>query len=60
MDDILDPILAAREPRKIENVQYLLDDGVARIRFKRPEAANALNLAVLEDLIHALEQLELK
>jgi 2-(1,2-epoxy-1,2-dihydrophenyl)acetyl-CoA isomerase len=32
----------------------LADDGVARLRLNRPEAANAMNLALLEALYHAL------
>ncbi len=42
------------------HIQHRLEDGVLRIQLNRPEASNALNLAALEELGFALDQLELK
>jgi len=42
------------------HIQHRLDDGVLRIQLNRPEASNALNLAALDELAFALDQLELK
>ena len=42
------------------NYQYLIvtvEDGVGIITFHRPEALNALNSAVLNDLDHAVDEL---
>lgn len=60
MDDTLDPIVSVNEPPTLTNIQYTLDNGVARIRINRPQAANALSLATLEELTYVLDQLELK
>ncbi len=48
------------DPANFSHIQQHLEDGVLRIQLNRPDASNALNLAALEELAFALDQLELK
>jgi enoyl-CoA hydratase len=41
-----------------ENIIYQVDEGIATISFNRPKALNALNVALLEDLSQALDEIE--
>ena len=60
MDDALDgPVATRPTPDDYKNITYAVDGDICRITLKRPEANNALNLAMLEELGYAFEQTEL-
>lgn len=59
MDETLDAMSMSQDPPTLEHIQFKVDHDVARITLSRPEAANALSHAALEEVDHALSTLEL-
>jgi cyclohexa-1,5-dienecarbonyl-CoA hydratase len=59
MDEPLDAISTSHEPTPPQHIQFRVDHDVARIVLSRPEAANALSLAALDEIDQAIGSLEL-
>ncbi len=59
MDESLNASTTSRDPPKLEHIQFQVDHDVARITLNRPDAANALSYATLNEIDHALGTLEL-
>jgi cyclohexa-1,5-dienecarbonyl-CoA hydratase len=59
MDDILDAVSSSHGPPELQCIQFRVDHDVARITLNRPEASNALSLAMLEEIDYAVGTLEL-
>ncbi len=59
MDEPLDAVTTSQDPPKLQHIQFRVDHDVARIALNRPEAANALSFATLNEVDHALGTLEL-
>jgi cyclohexa-1,5-dienecarbonyl-CoA hydratase len=60
MDEIQDVVSAGPDPATFTNITHRLEDGVLRIQLNRPAASNALSLAMMEEMVYVLDQLELK
>ncbi len=59
MDDTLDAVSSSHGEPELRCIQFRVDHDVARIALDRPEASNALSLAMLEEIDHAVGTLEL-
>ena len=59
MDESLEALAAPESPKTLNNIRLQVDNGIARIALARPEAANALNLAALEEIHRTLGELDL-
>ncbi len=59
MDESLDAPEPPSSPDKLQHIRLQVDSGIARIGLARPEAANALNLAVLKEISRTLGELDL-
>ena len=59
MDESLDAATTSYEPPAPQHIQFRVDHDIARVTLHRPDAANALSLAALEEIDTALGTLEL-
>ncbi len=59
MDESLDALAAPSGPKTLNYIRFQVDSGIAKIALDRPEAANALSLAALEEISSTLGELDL-
>lgn len=58
MEEVLNPS-ADGQRKSYEFIEYRVADGVARLTLNRPQANNAMNIASLEEILSALESVDL-